>query len=81
MNLEKLDTDKDNLTNYMWEEYQMTYSTAEEQRDEELGNAASLKKEINSVKQKIKSLGDVNVNAIEEYKEVSERYSFLKGQQ
>ncbi len=80
MNLEKLDTDKDNLTNYMWEEYQMTYSTAEEQRDEELGSAASLKKEINSVKQKIKSLGDVNVNAIEEYKDVSERYIFLKGQ-
>ncbi len=80
MNLEKLDTDKDNLTNYMWEEYQMTYSTAEEQRDEELGNAASLKKDINTVKQKIKSLGDVNVNAIEEYKDVSERYLFLKGQ-
>ena len=80
MNLEKLDTDKDNLTNYMWEEYQMTYSAAAEQRDEEIGSAASLKKEINGVKQKIKSLGDVNVNAIEEYKDVSERYLFLKGQ-
>ncbi len=80
MNLEKLDTDKDNLTNYMWEEYQMTYSAAAEQRDEEIGTAASLKKEINGVKQKIKALGDVNVNAIEEYKDVSERYTFLKGQ-
>ena len=80
MNLEKLDTDKDNLTNYMWEEYQMTYSAAAEQRDEEIGTATSLKKEINGVKQKIKALGDVNVNAIEEYKDVSERYTFLKGQ-
>ena len=80
MTLEKLDADKDNLTNYMWEEYQMTYSTAAELRDEECGTAASLKKDINGVKQKIKALGDVNVNAIEEYKDVSERYFFLKGQ-
>ena len=80
MTLEKLESDKDNLTNYMWEEYQMTYSAAAELRDEECGTAASLKKDINSVKQKIKALGDVNVNAIEEYKDVSERYFFLKGQ-
>ena len=80
MTLEKLDTDKENLTNYMWDEYQLTYSAAEKLRDEDCGSAASLKKDINGVKQKIKALGDVNVNAIEEYKDVSERYFFLKGQ-
>lgn len=35
---------------------------------------------LNSVKQKIRSLGNVNVAAIEEYKEVSERYEFMSGQ-
>ena len=79
MTIEKLESDRDNLTNYMWDEYQLTYSAAAELRDDSISNT-SLKKEISGVKQKIKALGDVNVNAIEEYKDVSERYYFLKGQ-
>ena len=39
-----------------------------------------IKKEINTLKSSIRALGDVNVNSIEEYKEVNERYQFLKGQ-
>ena len=39
-----------------------------------------LKKEINSLKSSIRALGDVNVNSIEEFKEVNERYQFLKSQ-
>ena len=42
----------------------------------EFDNLSSLKKEIHSLKTAIKNLGDVNVNAIEEYKEVNERYIF-----
>ena len=78
--IEKNSEKSDELSSYMWEEYEITYSTAKEMRDENLPELPALKKEIAAVKAKIKSLGDVNVNAIEDYKEVSERYEFLKGQ-
>ena len=39
-----------------------------------------LKKMIAQIKDEIRKLGDVNVNAIEDYKEISERYQFLKTQ-
>ncbi|MBO5260981.1 MAG: chromosome segregation protein SMC [Coprococcus sp.] len=70
----------DELCSYMWEEYEITYNTARDMKDDNLSDLTSLKKEIAAVKAKIKSLGDVNVNAIEDYKEVSERYEFLKTQ-
>ncbi len=78
--IEKNTEKSDELSNYMWAEYELTLNMAAEFRDEELNDLSSLKKEITAVKTKIKSLGDVNVNAIEDYKEVSERYEFLKGQ-
>ena len=66
--------------NYMWEEYELTYSSALEIRDENLTDLAFMKKQIQVLKNEIKALGSVNVNAIEDYKNVSERYEFLKGQ-
>lgn len=78
--IEKNSEKSDELSSYMWGEYEITYSTAKEMRDENLPELPALKKEIAAVKAKIKSLGDVNVNAIDDYKEVSERYEFLKGQ-
>jgi chromosome segregation protein len=66
--------------NYMWEEYELTYSSAMEIRDENLTDLAFMKKEIQRLKNEIKALGSVNVNAIEDYKNVSERYEFLKTQ-
>ena len=66
--------------NYMWEEYELTYSSALEIRDEDLTDLAFMKKEIQRLKSEIKGLGSVNVNAIEDYKNVSERYEFLKTQ-
>ena len=66
--------------NYMWEEYELTYSRALEIRDENLTDLAFMKKQIQMLKSEIKALGAVNVNAIEDYKNVSERYEFLKGQ-
>lgn len=79
-NKEKLEEVNDSLVDYMWNEYELTYSYALELRDESLDNLSTLKKQISSLKSSIRGLGDVNVNAIEEYKEVSERYTFLKGQ-
>ena len=66
--------------NYMWEEYELTYNHAKELRNETLTDLALMKKKIQELKNEIRKLGSVNVNAIEDYKNVSERYTFLKGQ-
>ena len=66
--------------NYMWQEYEITLSQAAEMRDESLNDLTVLKRDAAEVRDKIKKLGDVNVGAIEEYKEVSERYESMKTQ-
>ena len=77
---EKLKEALDYQTNYIWETYELSPHAAEELRNEEYDDLAALKKLISRIRDEIRSLGDVNVNAIEEYKEVSERYEFLKNQ-
>ena len=77
---EKLDSQVEGLINYMWDEYEITLSAASQLRDPELTDASAMKKEIGQLKNAIRELGDVNVNAIEDYKNVSERYTFLKAQ-
>ena len=62
------------------EHKQMNLHAAMELRDEAFSDLADLKKQIAGIKDDIRKLGDVNVNAIEDYKEISERYGFLKGQ-
>ncbi len=66
--------------NYMWDEYELTYNMALEIRDESLTDLAFMKKEIQRLKNEIRALGSVNVNAIEDYKNVSERFEFMKTQ-
>lgn len=78
--IEKLSEQATRLNNYMWEEYELTYHLALDYKDAGFDDITSLKREISAVKNKIKELGDVNVNAIEDYKQVAERYEFLKGQ-
>ncbi len=78
--IEKLSEHSESLNNYMWEEYELTYKMASDFKDDAFDDIGSLKREISAVKGKIKQLGDVNVNAIEDYKNVAERYEFLKGQ-
>ncbi|MFR1832943.1 MAG: chromosome segregation protein SMC [Lachnospiraceae bacterium] len=77
---EKLEERLESCASYMWNEYELTYTGAEELRDETFTSVPEMKKEIEGVKAQIKGLGNVNVNAIEDYKEVSERYEFLKTQ-
>jgi chromosome segregation protein len=77
---QKLEEDKEKQVNYMWEEYEITYGAAKELRNEEYQSLPALKKEAAAVRNSIRALGSVNVNAIEEYQEVSERYEFLKTQ-
>ncbi len=78
---EKITEQSDSRINYIWEEYGLTYSSAKELRDESAGSAAALRKDINTLKNEIRELGSVNVNAIEDYRELSERFSFLTSQQ
>lgn len=77
---EKLQESAESQSNYMWEEYELTLHNAMELRSEEYNNLAELKKLIAQMKDEIRKLGDVNVNAIEDYKSLSERYVFLKTQ-
>ncbi len=77
---EKLSERADSYTNYMWEEYELTYHRAEELKTDSPFSVSEMKKEIASCKARIKELGDVNVNAVEQYKEVMERYTLLQGQ-
>ena len=67
----------DEIINKLWEEYELTKREAENiaVKIEEVGKA---QRRLNELKQKIRSLGNVNVSAIDEYKEVKERYEFLK---
>lgn len=83
----RLNSQKENLQeknetkiNYMWNEYEITYRNAVELRDESLNDKAELRNSIANLKRQIKELGDVNVNAIEEFKEINERYQFMKEQ-
>ncbi|MCR5101030.1 MAG: chromosome segregation protein SMC [Butyrivibrio sp.] len=66
--------------NYMWNEYEITLSDASSMRDESMTDAPAMRKRINALKDAIKKLGDVNVNAIEDYKNLMERYTMLKTQ-
>ena len=77
---EKLQQRMDERMEYIWNEYELTLSGAEEFRDDELGPASELRPRIAGIKRSLKELGPVNVSAIEEYREVSERYEFLTGQ-
>ena len=77
---EKLEEANEKQVNYMWDEYEITYSVALTMKNEEMNNLGAIKKSISALKSEIRDLGDVNVNSIEEYKSVSERYTFLKTQ-
>lgn len=71
--------DYDSIISQLWEQYQMTRSQASEIIIE-ISDYAQAKKQLTDIKTKIRSLGTVNVDAIEEYKEVSERYEFMTSQ-
>ncbi len=77
---EKLEESIENQINYMWNEYEITLRDAAALRDETMTDLAEMKKTAAALKDSIRRLGDVNVNAIEDYKNLMERYTFLKTQ-
>ena len=69
----------DEIVAKLYDEYELTKTDAEN-LGIKIENIGEAKKRLQEIRSKIKSLGSVNVSAIEEYKEVSERYEFLSGQ-
>lgn len=69
----------DGLISRLWEEYGLTRTEAEKSSPP-VGDPNAAQKRLGAVKKAIKDLGGVNVGAIDEYKEVSGRYEFLKTQ-
>lgn len=78
--LEKLEENRESQIAYLWEEYETTPDQAPLFAREDLGDRASIRRSISGVREEIKGLGDVNVNAVEEFKEISERHTFLSAQ-
>jgi len=77
---EKMEEQLEAQTRYMWEEYQLTYTQADTLRNAEYANPTLNRKAVYELKNRIRELGNVNVNAIEEYRETKERYEFLSAQ-
>ncbi len=71
----KLEEDMNAVINNMWEEYELTPNTVTEYEKPE--NVALTQKKVNQLRHDIKELGSVNVDSIEEYKTIKERYDFM----
>ncbi|MBO5142912.1 MAG: chromosome segregation protein SMC [Clostridia bacterium] len=72
----KVEADIEEIQNKMWDDYETTLNTAQNYAEV----TSSTAKEVDKLKSEVKSLGNINVNAIEEYKAVGERYEFLRTQ-
>ena len=77
---EKLDENSESLTKYMWDTYNLTLIASRELKDDTLGELPDMRRDSVRLKAEIRNLGDVNVGAIEEFRELSERYEFLTKQ-
>ncbi len=71
----KIEDDINGIINKMWEEYELTPNNVQDCRRPE--NVAATQKQVNNLRKELKELGSVNVDAIEEYKNMKERYDFM----
>ena len=74
----KVELELEQIINKMWEEYELTPNNVTNY--EKTDNPQNTTKQVNNLKNQIKELGSVNVDAIEEYKITKERYDFLSEQ-
>ena len=77
--LAKNETQLDTLKEKLWDEFEISYAQAMTFKKEEFVMSTATK-ESREIKNRIRELGDVNVGAIKEYEQVSERYGFLTEQ-
>lgn len=80
MQIDKFEEQKEAQADYMWNEYELTYSTAKPFEKEDLGSDTFLKTSTKRLKEEMKALGDVNVGSISEYQEVKQRLDFNTAQ-
>ncbi len=74
----KLEQDIEQLINNLWNEYEITPNNAREYKKP--NNINQAQKEVNSLRNQIKNLGSINIDSIEEYKKLRERYDFMSEQ-
>ena len=72
----KLEDDINDIINKMWEEYEITPNTIKEEYKRP-DNIAMTQKKVNSLRKDLRELGSVNIDSIEEYKTMKERYDFM----
>ena len=72
---EKIEEDINNIINKMWDEYELTPNNVTDYKKPE--NVQETQKRVNNLRKELRELGSVNVDAIEEYKNMKERYDFM----
>ena len=76
---ERYINDIDFSKNRLWEDYETTYDNVKGVYPE-ITDQAAASRDISKLKSEIKSLGPVNLNSVDEYKEISERFEFMTSQ-
>lgn len=76
---DRLSIQQDSIISRLWDDYELTLETAEDSKSE-ITDEKAAEERANELKSKIKSLGSINLDAIEEYKNVKERFEFLSAQ-
>ena len=71
----KIEEDINLIINKMWEEYELTPNAVQDYKKPE--NIALTQKKVNNLRKDLRELGSVNINSIEEYKNLKERYDFM----
>ena len=74
----KIEDDINEIINKMWEEYELTPNNVGEYEKPE--NVSLTQRRVNVLRTEIKELGSVNIDSIEEYKNLKERYDFMSEQ-
>lgn len=76
---EKTESDMEQALSRLWDEYELTYSAAMEYRVADL-HIPDATKEAAGLRSQMKALGNINLDAIDEYKAIREKYDFMAGQ-
>lgn len=76
---EKTEYDVENIINKLWEDYELTYNTAVQYKKEPF-NMSEAVREASSLRGQIKALGNINLDSIEQYKEVKEKFDYMSAQ-
>lgn len=76
---ERLNIQYENYNNKLWDEYELSFIMALEYK-KDINDLSKVQEEVKSIKEKIKTLGHINLNSIEEYETVKERYEFMTSQ-